>query len=68
MVVRDLARVNEIEFAEANKLAKMIPEELNISLDDAVTKSPGTTTGSSKPSRTEHCRSGPDHRGHGPQH
>ena len=39
MVVRDLARVNEIEFAEANKLAKMIPEELNISLDDAVTKS-----------------------------
>ena len=40
MVVRDLARVNEIEFAEANKLAKMIPEELNISLDDAVTKSP----------------------------
>ncbi|PDH29431.1 MAG: DNA polymerase III subunit alpha [Puniceicoccaceae bacterium MED-G30] len=40
MVVRDLARVNEIEFSEANKLAKMIPEEINISLDDAVSKSP----------------------------
>ncbi|MGB0415660.1 MAG: DNA polymerase III subunit alpha [Coraliomargarita sp.] len=40
MVVRDLARVNDIEFAEANKLAKMIPDELNISLDDSVKKSP----------------------------
>lgn len=40
MVVRDLARVNDVEFAEANKLAKMIPDELNISLDDSVKKSP----------------------------
>ncbi|MGB0343930.1 MAG: DNA polymerase III subunit alpha [Coraliomargarita sp.] len=40
MVVRDLARINEIEFSQANKLAKMIPEELNITLDDAVGKSP----------------------------
>ena len=40
MVVRDLARVNDIEFSEANKLAKMIPDELNISLDDSVKKSP----------------------------
>ena len=40
MVVRDLARVNDIEFAEANKLAKMIPDELNITLDDSVKKSP----------------------------
>ena len=29
-----------IEFSEANKLAKMIPDELNISLEDSVRKSP----------------------------
>lgn len=40
MIVRDLARVNELEFAEANKIAKMIPDELNITLDDSVKKSP----------------------------
>lgn len=40
MIIRDLARVNDIEFAEANKLAKMIPDELNITLDDSVKKSP----------------------------
>ena len=40
MVVRDLARVNDIEYSEANKLAKMIPDELNISLDESVKKSP----------------------------
>ena len=40
MVVRDLARVNNIEYSEANKLAKMIPDELNISLDESVEKSP----------------------------
>ncbi len=40
MIVRDLARVNDIEYAEANKLAKMIPDELNITLEDSVKKSP----------------------------
>ncbi|HBR94339.1 MAG TPA: DNA polymerase III subunit alpha, partial [Opitutae bacterium] len=40
MIIRDLARVNDLEFAEANKLAKMIPDELNITLDDSVKKSP----------------------------
>jgi DNA polymerase-3 subunit alpha len=40
MIVRDLARVNDIEFAEANKLAKMIPDELNITLEDSAKKSP----------------------------
>lgn len=40
MIVRDLARVNDLEFAEANKIAKMIPDELNITLDDSVRKSP----------------------------
>ena len=33
MVIRDLARVNEIEYNQADKIAKMIPDELNISLD-----------------------------------
>jgi DNA polymerase-3 subunit alpha len=40
MVIRDLARVNDLEYAQANKLAKMIPDELNISLDDSLKKSP----------------------------
>ncbi|MFU8847385.1 MAG: DNA polymerase III subunit alpha [Opitutales bacterium] len=40
MIVRDLARVNDIDYAEANKLAKMIPDELNITLEDSVRKSP----------------------------
>jgi DNA polymerase-3 subunit alpha len=40
MVIRDLARVNNLDFAESNKIAKMIPDELNISLDDSVKKSP----------------------------
>lgn len=40
MIVRDLARVNEIEFAAADKIAKMIPDELNITLEDSVRKSP----------------------------
>ncbi len=40
MVIRDLARVNDLDFSESNKLAKMIPDELNISLDDSVKKSP----------------------------
>ena len=39
-IVVDLARVNNIEYSEANKLAKMIPDELNISLDESVEKSP----------------------------
>ena len=40
MIVRDLARVNDLEFSEANKIAKMIPDELNITLDESVKKSP----------------------------
>lgn len=39
MIIRDLARVNDLEFAQADKLAKMIPDELNITLDDSVKKS-----------------------------
>jgi DNA polymerase-3 subunit alpha len=39
MIVRDLARVNEVPYAEADQLAKMVPDELNISLEDAVKKS-----------------------------
>jgi DNA polymerase III subunit alpha len=39
MVIRDVSRVNDLPFAEADRLAKMIPDELNISLEDAITKS-----------------------------
>jgi len=39
MIVRDLARVNDVPFAEADKIAKMIPDELSISLEDSVRKS-----------------------------
>lgn len=40
MVVRDLARVHDVSFAESNKLAKLIPEELDITLDKALKDSP----------------------------
>ena len=39
MVIRDVSRVNDLPFAEADRLAKMIPDEINISLEDAITKS-----------------------------
>ncbi len=39
MVVRDLARVNDIEYSVADKIAKMIPDELNITIEEAVNKS-----------------------------
>ncbi len=39
MVIRDVSRVNNLPFAEADRLAKMIPDEINISLEDAITKS-----------------------------
>jgi len=40
MVMRDVARVRDLPYAEADKLAKMVPDDLNISLDDALEKSP----------------------------
>lgn len=39
MVVRDVSRVHDLAFAEADRLAKMIPDELNISLADSIAKS-----------------------------
>ncbi len=39
MVVRDLARVMDVEYARANQLAKMVPDDLNISLDKAIERS-----------------------------
>jgi DNA polymerase-3 subunit alpha len=38
-VIRDVARVHNLPYLEADKLAKMIPDELNISLQDAIDKS-----------------------------
>jgi DNA polymerase III subunit alpha len=39
MVIRDVSRVHSLPYADADRLAKMIPDEINISLEDAVTKS-----------------------------
>ena len=39
-VIKDTARVMEMPYAEADRLAKMVPAELNITLDDALAKSP----------------------------
>ncbi len=39
MVVRDVSRVHDLPFAEADRLAKMIPDELNIELKAALEKS-----------------------------
>jgi DNA polymerase-3 subunit alpha len=39
MVVRDVARVHNVAFADADRIAKMIPDEINISLEDSITKS-----------------------------
>ncbi|MDR0354099.1 MAG: DNA polymerase III subunit alpha, partial [Opitutaceae bacterium] len=39
MALRDIARVNNLPFAESDRLAKMIPDELNITLTDSLAKS-----------------------------
>ena len=39
MVIRDVARVHNVAFADADRLAKMIPDELKISLEQAIAKS-----------------------------
>jgi DNA polymerase-3 subunit alpha len=39
MVIRDISRVHNLPFAEADRLAKMVPDELNITLEDSITKS-----------------------------
>jgi len=39
MVIRDVARVNNLPYADADRLAKMIPDELNITLEQAAAKS-----------------------------
>ena len=39
MVVRDLARVYDVPYAEADRWAKMIPDDLKITLDSALEKS-----------------------------
>jgi DNA polymerase-3 subunit alpha len=39
MVMRDVSRVHDLPYAEADRLAKMIPDELNIELKTALEKS-----------------------------
>ena len=38
--IKDVARVMSIPFDESNKITKMIPDELNITIEDALSKSP----------------------------
>ena len=40
MVVRDLARVNGLEFKDGDRIAKMIPDELGITMEQSIQKSP----------------------------
>lgn len=40
MVVRDLARVHDVPYADSNRLAKLIPDELDITLEKALKDSP----------------------------
>ena len=39
-VIRDVARVCDMPYAEADAMAKLIPDELNITLKDAYEKEP----------------------------
>ncbi|MFW5883792.1 MAG: DNA polymerase III subunit alpha, partial [Verrucomicrobiota bacterium] len=39
MVVRDIARVLDLPFQDADRIAKMVPDDLNISLEQALDKS-----------------------------
>ncbi len=39
MVIRDVSRVHDLPYVEADRLAKMIPDELNIELKTAIEKS-----------------------------
>jgi DNA polymerase-3 subunit alpha len=39
MVIRDISRVHNLPYADADRLAKMIPDELNIELKSALEKS-----------------------------
>jgi DNA polymerase-3 subunit alpha len=39
MVIRDVARVHSMPYADADRLAKMVPDELNITLEQAIAKS-----------------------------
>jgi DNA polymerase-3 subunit alpha len=38
--LKDVARVMSIPFDESNKITKMVPDEINISIEDALAKSP----------------------------
>jgi DNA polymerase-3 subunit alpha len=38
--IRDVARVLEIPLSEADTIAKLVPEQLNITLDEALEKEP----------------------------
>ncbi|NUN12425.1 MAG: DNA polymerase III subunit alpha [Myxococcales bacterium] len=39
-VIRDVARVMELSYSDADRVAKLVPEVLNITLDEAITQEP----------------------------
>lgn len=39
MILRDLARVNDIPYSEADRIAKLVPDDIGITLDEAIEKS-----------------------------
>ena len=43
-VIRDVARVLDLPYSEADEIAKMIPKELNITLDRAISMNPDLKT------------------------
>ena len=50
-VIRDVGRVIGLSYSDADRIAKMIPNELGITLESAFGKEPGTESRRSKPKR-----------------
>ena len=43
MAIKDVGRVLSVPLAKVNEIAKLVPEDLNITLDKALEKDPGST-------------------------
>jgi DNA polymerase-3 subunit alpha len=69
MVIRDVSRVHDLPYAEADRLAKMIPDELNISLEAAIDQERrAAQRDRQEPVAKKIIEAGPRARGHGAQH
>jgi DNA polymerase-3 subunit alpha len=51
--IKDVGRVLEMPFADVERLTKMVPNVLNISLDEAIQQEPGFTEAARKDSRVD---------------